>query len=61
MAPAMPTVRGAVKFTYASLIGFVAASMIHVVDRFDPNRLLARILTAIVYLTGASAILAKRV
>jgi hypothetical protein len=50
---------GAVKFLYAFVVGFVAVSMIYVVDRFEPNRLLARILTAIVYLTGALAILAK--
>ena len=48
-----------VKFLYAFVVGFVAVSMIYIVDRFEPNRLLARTLTAIVYLTGALAILAK--
>jgi hypothetical protein len=48
-----------VKFLYAFVVGFVAVSMIYIVDRFEPNRLLARTLTAIVYLAGALVILAK--
>ena len=48
-----------VKFLYAFVVGFVAVSMIYIVDRFEPNRLLARTLTAIVYLANALAILAK--
>ena len=39
-----------VKFLYAFVVGFVAVSMIYIVDRFEPNRLLA----AIVYLTECS-------
>ena len=48
-----------VKFLYVFVIGFVAVSMLYIVHRFEPNRLLARILTVIIYLTGALAILAK--
>jgi hypothetical protein len=48
-----------VKFLYAFVVGFVVVSMIYIVDRFEPNRLLARTLTAIVYLANALAILAK--
>jgi hypothetical protein len=44
---------------YALVVGFVAASMMTIVYRFEPNRMLARALMAIVYLTGALAILAK--
>jgi hypothetical protein len=44
---------------YTLVIGFVAASMISVVYRFEPNRMLAGALVAIVFLTGAFAILAK--
>ena len=47
------------KFLYVFVIGFVAVSMLYIVHRFEPNRLLARILTVIIYLTGALAILAK--
>jgi hypothetical protein len=43
---------------YAVVIRFVATSMV-VVDRYAPNRVLARILTVIVYLIGTLAILAK--
>ena len=38
-----------VKFLYVFVIGFVAVSMLYIVHRFEPNRLLARILTAIIY------------
>jgi hypothetical protein len=48
-----------VKFLYAFVIGFAAVSMMYAVHRFEPNRSLARILTVIIYLTGALAILAK--
>jgi hypothetical protein len=44
-------------FAYAIIIGFVAVSMITVVYRFEPNRVLARILIAVIYLTCALAIL----
>jgi hypothetical protein len=37
----------------------VAASMIIVVYRFEPNRVMARTLIALVYLISAFAILAK--
>jgi predicted membrane channel-forming protein YqfA (hemolysin III family) len=47
------------KFVYAIIIGFVAASMITVVYRFEPNRALARALIALIYITSALAILAK--
>jgi hypothetical protein len=47
------------KVLYAMVVGFVAASMITVVYRLEPNRMLARILMAVVYLTGALAILTK--
>ena len=47
------------KIVHAIVIGFVAASMISVVYRFEPNRALARILIVVVYLTGGLAILAK--
>jgi hypothetical protein len=47
------------KFLYTLVIGFVGASMITVVYRFEPNRVLARALIAIVHLTSALAILAK--
>jgi hypothetical protein len=47
------------KFFYALVVGFVAASMASVVYRFEPNRVLARALIAIIYLTSALAILAK--
>jgi hypothetical protein len=47
------------KVVYALAIGFVAASMITVVYRFEPNRMLARGLIVIIYLTSALAILAK--
>jgi hypothetical protein len=47
------------KFLYALVVGFVAASMASVVYRFEPNRVLARALIAIIYLTSALAILAK--
>ena len=46
------------KFVYAIIIGFVAASMITVVYRFEPNRALARALIALIYITSALAILA---
>ena len=49
----------AMNLVYALVVGFVAASMMTVVYRFEPNRMLARALMAIVYLTGALAILAK--
>jgi len=48
-----------VKILYAVVVGFVATSMVIIVDRYETNRILARILTAIVYLTGTLAILAK--
>jgi hypothetical protein len=41
------------------VVGFVGASMITVVYRFEPNRILARALITIVYLTSALAILDK--
>jgi len=44
------------QWLYALVIGFVAASMISVVRRFEPNRALARGLIVIVYLTGTLAI-----
>jgi hypothetical protein len=44
---------------YAMIIGFVGAGMITVVYRFEPNRVLARGLIAIIYLTSTLAILAK--
>ena len=47
------------KFLYALVVGCVAASMVGVVYRFEPNRVLARALIAIIYLTSALAILAK--
>jgi hypothetical protein len=47
------------KIVHAIVIGFVAASMISVVYRFEPNRALARILIVVVYLAGGLAILAK--
>jgi hypothetical protein len=47
------------QWLYAFVIGFVAASMITVVYRFEPNRMLAGALIAIVYLTGTLAIWAK--
>jgi hypothetical protein len=47
------------KILYAIVIGFVAASMITVVRRFEPNRALARALITVIYLTSALAILAK--
>ena len=47
------------KFLEALIVGFVAVSMICVVQRFEQNRMLARILIAIVYLAGALAIVAK--
>jgi hypothetical protein len=47
------------KFVYAIIIGFVAASMITVVYRFEPNRALARALIALIYITSALAILGK--
>ena len=50
---------GAVKYLYAGVIGFVGVSMLYLVDQFEPNRVLARILTALIYLTGALAIVAK--
>jgi hypothetical protein len=47
------------KVVYALAIGFVAANMITVVHRFEPNRMLARGLIVIIYLASALAILAK--
>jgi hypothetical protein len=47
------------QWLYALVIGSVAASMITVVYRFEPNRMLAGALVAIVFLTGTLAILAK--
>jgi len=47
------------KFLDGLIVGFVAVSMICVVQRFEPNRLLARVLIAGVYLAGALAIVAK--
>jgi hypothetical protein len=47
------------EWLYAFVIGFVAASMIAVVYRFEPNRVLALALIAIVYLVSALAILAQ--
>jgi hypothetical protein len=47
------------RILYAIVIGFVAASMITVVYRLEPNRVLARTLIALIYLTSAMAILAK--
>ena len=55
----LKTADGAVKFLYTFGIGFVASSMISVVYRFEPNRALARVLIAIVCLTGTLAILAN--
>jgi hypothetical protein len=49
----------AMKFLYTIVVGFVGASMITVVYRFQPNRALARALIALIYLTSALAILAK--
>jgi hypothetical protein len=47
------------QWLYAIVIGFVAASMVTLVYRFEPNRLMARTLIVIVYLTGTLAIWAK--
>jgi hypothetical protein len=47
------------KLLYALVVGFAAASMVSVVYRFEPNRVLARALIAVIYLTSAHAILAK--
>ena len=47
------------KFLDGLIVGFVAVSMICVVQRFEPNRLLAWVLIAGVYLAGALAIVAK--
>jgi hypothetical protein len=47
------------QLVYALVIGFVAASLITVVRRFEPNRALARGLIFIIYLTGTLAILAR--
>jgi hypothetical protein len=49
----------AMQWLYVFVIGFVAASMITIIYRFEPNRRLAGALIAIVYLTGTLAILAK--
>ena len=49
----------AMKFLHAIVVDFVGESMITVVYRFEPNRVLARALITIVYLTSALAILAK--
>jgi uncharacterized membrane protein len=49
----------AMQLLYVSVIGFVAASMITVVYRIEPNRMLAGALVAIVFLTGTLSILAK--
>jgi hypothetical protein len=59
----LQTTRGAssrsMQILYAIVVGFVAASMSSAVYRFEPNRVLARTLIALVYLTSALAILAK--
>jgi hypothetical protein len=47
------------EWLYALVIGFVAASMVTVVYRFEPNRRLARGLIVIIYLIGTLAIWAK--
>jgi hypothetical protein len=47
------------RILYAIVIGLAAASMITVVRRFEPNRMLARALITVIYLTSALAILAK--
>jgi hypothetical protein len=47
------------KVRYALVIGFIAASIVTIVYRFEPNRMLARGLIVVIYLTGALAILAK--
>lgn len=52
-------VKAAMQLVYTLVIGVVAASMISVVYRFEPNRALARVLIAIVCLTGTLAILAN--
>jgi hypothetical protein len=47
------------QWLYVFVIGLVVASMVTVVRRFEPNRMLALGLIAIIYLTGVLAILAK--
>jgi hypothetical protein len=48
-----------VKLLYALVVGFAAASMASAVYRFEPNRVLARALIVIIYLTSALAIVTK--
>ena len=47
------------RWLYAIVIGFVAASLVTVVYRFEPNRLMARGLIFMIYLTGTLALWAK--
>jgi hypothetical protein len=47
------------QWLYGIVIGFVAASMVTVVHRLEPNRILAGVLIAVLYLTGTLAIWAK--
>lgn len=44
---------------FLNAVGFViaAASMIYVVNRFEPNRPLARVLMTVIYVTVALAVL----
>jgi hypothetical protein len=58
-SPVKANKRATMKVVYALAIGFVAANMITVVHRFEPNRMLARGLIVIIYLASALAILAK--
>jgi hypothetical protein len=47
------------RWLYAIVIGFVAAGLVTVVYRFEPNRLMARGLIFMIYLTGTLALWAK--
>jgi hypothetical protein len=47
------------QWLYALVISFVAASLVTAVYHFEPNRVLARGLIVIIYLTGTLAIWAK--
>jgi hypothetical protein len=47
------------QWLYGIVIAFVASSLVTIVYRFEPNRLLAGALIAMLYLTGTLAICAK--
>jgi membrane protease YdiL (CAAX protease family) len=47
------------QWLYGIVIGFVAASLVTTVYHFEPNRVLARGLIFMIYLTGTLAIWAK--